>query len=113
MRISAHANVGVQEKRATACSQKPRGGYVCQQFKNAICARAIAPLVRSRPPIDKADALRLRAISDYQHIRYAVADGILTITLHRPDQLNAFTSLMAQELIDASIAPIATMRSSA
>jgi enoyl-CoA hydratase/carnithine racemase len=40
-------------------------------------------------------------MSDYQHIRYAVADGILTITLHRPDQLNAFTSLMAQELIDA------------
>jgi enoyl-CoA hydratase/carnithine racemase len=40
-------------------------------------------------------------MTDYQHIRYAVADGILTITLHRPDQLNAFTSLMAQELIDA------------
>ena len=39
--------------------------------------------------------------ADYQHIRYAVADGILTITLNRPDQLNAFTSLMAQELIDA------------
>jgi enoyl-CoA hydratase/carnithine racemase len=40
-------------------------------------------------------------MSDYQHIRYAAEDGILTITLHRPDQLNAFTSLMAQELIDA------------
>ena len=40
-------------------------------------------------------------MTDYQHIRYAVADGILTITLHRPDQLNAFTALMAQELIDA------------
>jgi enoyl-CoA hydratase/carnithine racemase len=37
----------------------------------------------------------------YEHIRYAVEDGILTITLNRPDQLNAFTSLMAQELIDA------------
>jgi enoyl-CoA hydratase/carnithine racemase len=40
-------------------------------------------------------------MSDYQHIRYAVADGILTITLHRPDQLNAFSALMVQELIDA------------
>jgi enoyl-CoA hydratase/carnithine racemase len=40
-------------------------------------------------------------MTDYQHIRYAVADGILTITLNRPDQLNAFTALMAQELLDA------------
>lgn len=38
---------------------------------------------------------------DYQHIRYAVDDGILTITLHRPDQLNAFSELMVQELIHA------------
>lgn len=38
---------------------------------------------------------------DYQHIRYAVEDGILTITLHRPEQLNAFSALMVQELIDA------------
>jgi len=40
-------------------------------------------------------------MADYQHIRYAVADGILIITLNRPDQLNAFTALMAQELISA------------
>lgn len=40
-------------------------------------------------------------MNDYQHIRYAVEDGISTITLCRPEQLNAFTSLMAQELIDA------------
>jgi enoyl-CoA hydratase/carnithine racemase len=40
-------------------------------------------------------------MTDYQHIRYDVADGILTITLHRPESLNAFTALMAQELIDA------------
>lgn len=38
---------------------------------------------------------------DYQHIRYAVQDGILTITLHRPEQLNAFSALMVQELMDA------------
>lgn len=40
-------------------------------------------------------------MSDYQHIRYAVQDGILTITLHRPEQLNALTALMVQELMDA------------
>ena len=40
-------------------------------------------------------------MTDYQHIRYDVADGILTITLNRPDQLNAFTGLMAQELLSA------------
>jgi enoyl-CoA hydratase/carnithine racemase len=38
---------------------------------------------------------------DYEQIRYDVADGVLTITLHRPDNLNAFTATMAQELIHA------------
>ncbi len=38
---------------------------------------------------------------DYTHIRYDVADHIATITLNRPDQLNAFTGTMMRELIDA------------
>jgi enoyl-CoA hydratase/carnithine racemase len=29
------------------------------------------------------------------------ADGVLTITLDRPDQLNAFTGVMLRELLDA------------
>ncbi|MQA13227.1 MAG: enoyl-CoA hydratase [Pseudonocardiaceae bacterium] len=37
----------------------------------------------------------------YTQIRYEVADGIATITLDRPDKLNAFTSTMADELINA------------
>jgi enoyl-CoA hydratase/carnithine racemase len=37
----------------------------------------------------------------FQEIRYDVADGVLTITLDRPDRLNAFTSTMAHELIEA------------
>lgn len=37
----------------------------------------------------------------YCHIGYSVADGVLTITLNRPERLNAFTELMATELIDA------------
>ncbi|HUQ00689.1 MAG TPA: crotonase/enoyl-CoA hydratase family protein [Aeromicrobium sp.] len=35
---------------------------------------------------------------DYQTLRYEVADGILTLTLNRPDQLNAFTVQMADDL---------------
>jgi enoyl-CoA hydratase/carnithine racemase len=38
---------------------------------------------------------------DYTDISYDVADGILTITLDRPDRLNAFTNQMHEELIDA------------
>jgi enoyl-CoA hydratase/carnithine racemase len=37
----------------------------------------------------------------YQTIRYEVSEGILTLTLHRPEQMNAFTPEMASELIDA------------
>jgi enoyl-CoA hydratase/carnithine racemase len=38
---------------------------------------------------------------DYTQICYDVADHIATITLNRPDQLNAFTGTMMRELIDA------------
>ncbi len=38
---------------------------------------------------------------EYETIRYEVKDHILTLTLNRPDQLNAFTIVMAHELIDA------------
>lgn len=37
----------------------------------------------------------------YQTILYDVADGILTITLNRPEKLNAFTREMMSEMIDA------------
>ena len=37
----------------------------------------------------------------YQTIDYAVDDQILTVTLNRPDHLNAFTVQMATELVDA------------
>jgi len=38
---------------------------------------------------------------DYEQILYQVEDAILTITLHRPDKLNAFTARMMYELLDA------------
>jgi enoyl-CoA hydratase/carnithine racemase len=37
----------------------------------------------------------------FQEIRYEVADRVLTLTLDRPDRLNAFTPTMGRELIDA------------
>ena len=38
---------------------------------------------------------------DYETIRYAVSDLVLIITLNRPEKLNAFSSRMMLELIDA------------
>src|SRR2546430_3163945 len=37
----------------------------------------------------------------FEEIRYDVADHVLTITLDRPDCLNAFTGTMGRELIEA------------
>lgn len=37
----------------------------------------------------------------YDTLRWDVTDGILTLSLHRPEQLNAFTPTMADELEDA------------
>ena len=37
----------------------------------------------------------------YQDILYEVEDGIATVTMNRPDMLNAFTSVMLDEIIDA------------
>jgi len=38
---------------------------------------------------------------DSETIRYEVADNVLTLTLSRPDRLNAFTEAMGVELIEA------------
>src|SRR3954452_24637098 len=37
----------------------------------------------------------------FQEIRYEIEDGVLTITLDRPDRLNAFTPTMGRELLEA------------
>lgn len=42
-----------------------------------------------------------QATPSFETLRYAVEDGVATITLHRPDQLNAFTAQMMQDLIAA------------
>lgn len=40
-------------------------------------------------------------MSEFTQIRYDVADGIATITLNRPEKMNAFTRVMMDELIAA------------
>ena len=40
-------------------------------------------------------------MSDYTQILYEVADGVATITLHRPEKMNAFTETMRLEMADA------------
>ena len=37
----------------------------------------------------------------YEQIKYEIADNILTITLNRPDKMNAFTGIMQREMIAA------------
>lgn len=38
---------------------------------------------------------------EFETVLYEVTDGILTLTLNRPDRLNAFTDTMARELVQA------------
>src|ERR671932_845935 len=38
---------------------------------------------------------------EFEEILYEVADGVLTITLNRPDRLNAWTPTLQRELIEA------------
>ena len=40
-------------------------------------------------------------MTDFQHIRYEVAESIATITLNRPEKLNAASGLMIEELLAA------------
>ncbi len=40
-------------------------------------------------------------MAEYTQILFEVADGVATITLHRPDKMNAFTSTMMREICAA------------
>lgn len=40
-------------------------------------------------------------MAEYKQITLEIADGIATLTLHRPDKMNAFTGTMMNEMIDA------------
>jgi enoyl-CoA hydratase/carnithine racemase len=38
---------------------------------------------------------------DFEHVRYTVEDGIATLTLHRPERLNAVNTSMLREIVAA------------
>ena len=38
---------------------------------------------------------------DFEHVRYAVDDGVATLTLHRPERLNAVNTAMLGEIVAA------------
>ena len=38
---------------------------------------------------------------EFEHVRYAVDDGIATLTLHRPERLNAVNTAMLREIVAA------------
>ena len=39
----------------------------------------------------------------YQNVLLEVADGIATVTLNRPEKLNAYTTEMGDEVVDSSV----------
>src|SRR3954464_12031370 len=56
---------------------------------------------RERMRVSHHPPTRSTPSMDYEQIRYEVADSVLTITLDRPDRLNAFIPTMLGELLDA------------
>ena len=44
---------------------------------------------------------RSAPMPNFETIQLAIADGIATLTLNRPERMNAFTPAMAQEMIAA------------
>src|SRR5918999_6230230 len=56
--------------------------------------------VRRRPAGRRLGRKMGSRMSDYETIEYTVEDKVATITLNRPDRLNAFTAQMMIDLID-------------
>src|SRR6185369_2973787 len=84
---------------------------------SASCARSWPPRTSSAPPWGnrqrwagkvrpglepRPSVAPMPPVTDtYETIRYDVADAIATITLHRPERLNAFTEQMLEEMVQA------------
>ena len=101
----ARGKVALRQRRSRRRRHQRRHGDRSDRRRTDL--RRADPAHRARLPraLARCDrdggGLSGRLSMDFKTIRYELDDGILTITLNRPDQLNAFTPQMAAELIDA------------
>ena len=51
--------------------------------------------------MNEPEPMRAAGVSDFEQITTNVTDRVLTITLNRPERLNAWTAMMSRELIEA------------
>src|SRR3954453_1076112 len=64
-------------------------------------ARPSTGLGERKNPANAANSFVRRKPMDYEQIRYELAENVLTLTMNRPDRLNAWTPTMLRELLDA------------
>lgn len=71
-------------------------GYAGQVNPAGLLQRRAIPVMKIATVEKEEDAM-----ADYQTIKVDISEGIMTLTLHRPDKMNAFTADMMAEMIDA------------
>src|SRR3954467_10859544 len=64
-------------------------------------ARPSTGLGERKNPANAANSFVRSKPMDYEQIRYELAENVLTLTMNRPDRLNAWTPTMLRELLDA------------
>src|SRR5208283_749321 len=90
-------------RRAAERCARPAAGHTAGSWQRAICSR---PRCLRRAQLTERGTLPTRRISRlsarmaYEAIKSELEDGILTITLDRPERLNAWTAQMCEELLD-------------
>src|SRR6218665_2619218 len=84
----AGAGLGCADGVRAATPARPAGHAVLRGGHERLPAKAPTPVPSIQTMI-------------YQTLQWSVNDGILTLTLNRPERLNAFTVRMADELVDA------------
>src|SRR6478752_10780411 len=84
-------------RTATTTPSRVRSSGTASSYGRAVSARSRAEQRHHRDP-DPASASEGNASMT---VRYDVADGVATVTLHRPEVRNAFGAGMGQALDDA------------